>query len=140
MMLAQDILAQLAIAFQTPQTPSKSSLETPPGAKATEAWRQRIFQLFSESNASTTLKITILRLAMLCSEEAGSAPLIALEGLKLARRIITPIELTARKWWAAKNSKLLAKFLSRLSREALDLKIRLQVGSMMKFSGLHFDV
>lgn len=139
-MLAQDILAQLAIALQTPQTPSKSSLETPPGARVAEPCRKRILQLFSECNASTTLKITILRLAMFCSEKSGFPPFIALEGLKLARRIITPIELIVRKRWAAKNSKLLEKLILRLSTEALDLKIRLQASTMMKISGLDLDL
>lgn len=127
-MLAQEILAQLAIAFQTPQTPSKSSVETPPGAKFSEGCRKRVFRLFSNPNASTTIKLTVLRLSVFCSEEHGSASLVALEGIRLARRIIGPISLPVRRQWAEENSKLVEKFLSRLGREALDLNLRLKVG------------
>ena len=129
-MLAQDILAQIAHAFQTPQTPSKSSVETPPGAKFTEACRKRVFKLFSESNTATTLKLTVLRLSMFCSEERGCSPQIALEGIKLAQRIIAPMLVPTRRQWAEKNSALVDKFISRLDREGLDVNIRLEVGTV----------
>jgi hypothetical protein len=128
MMLAQDILAQLAIAFQTPTTPSKSSLETPPGATFSEASRGRVFKMFSDQNASTTLKLAVLRLSMFISEESRASTPIALEGVNLAQRIIAPIGMHLRRQWVENNSKLVEKFLSRLNREGLDLNIRLQVG------------
>lgn len=126
-MLAQDVLAQLANAFQIPQTPSKSSLETPLGARFSEGCRNRVFKLFSESNASTTLKLTVLRLSVFCSEERGSSVLVALEGIRLAQRIIAPIAIPIRQQWAQKNPRLIEKFFSRLGRESLDLNTRLEV-------------
>lgn len=138
-MLAQDILAQLATAFQTPCTPSKSSLETPPGALFSEVCRKRIFKLFTDVNASTTLKLTVLRLTMFCSVERGSSPLMALEGLTLARRIISPIPMLVRRQWVEKNSKLIEKFLSRLNCEALDANVRLQVSVGMFAYLFHSD-
>jgi hypothetical protein len=130
-MLAQDVLAQLVVAFQSPQTPSKSSLETPPGAKFSEACRKRVFKLFADSNVSTTLKITVLRLSVFCSEEHGSSPLAALDGIRLAQRIIAPVTIPVRRSWVRKNSKLVAKLVQRLDRKNLDLNIRLEVGSGM---------
>jgi hypothetical protein len=130
-MLAQDVLAQLVMAFQSPQTPSKSSLETPPGAKFSEACRKRVFKLFADPNVSTTLKITVLRLSIFCSEERGSSPLAALDGIRLAQRIIAPVKIPVRRSWVRKNSKLVAKLVQRLGRENLDLSIRLEVGSGM---------
>ena len=128
MMLAQSILAQLAVAFQTPQTPSKSSLETPPRSRFSEACQKRIFKSFSDSNALTTLNITVLRLAMFCSKDRQPSPSVALEALKIARKIIVPISPSVRKQWVAVNANLFAKFLARLNREGHDLNIRLEVG------------
>jgi hypothetical protein len=130
-MLAQDVLAQLVAAFQSPQTPSKTSLETPPGAKFSEACRKRVFKLFADSNVSTTLKITVLRLSVFCSEEHGSSPLHALDGIRLAQRIIAPVTMPMRRSWVRKNSKLVAKLVQRLDRKNLDLNVRLEVGSGM---------
>jgi hypothetical protein len=127
-MLAQDVLAQLALAFQTPQTPSKSSLDTPPGAKFSDASRKRVFKIFSGPNAGwTTLKITVLRMSMFCSKDGGSSPLAALEGIRLAQRIIRPVTALVRCQWVEKNPKLVAKFLSRLACEELDVNMRLEV-------------
>lgn len=128
-MLAQDILAQVAVAFQTPPTPSKSSLETPPGAKFSEACRKRVFRLFSDANAATTLRITVLRLSLFCSEEHGSSSPVALEGIRLAQRIIAPLSVPVRQQWAGKYKILVEKFLSRLRREALGLNAQLEVST-----------
>lgn len=128
MMLAQSLMAQLTIAFQKPQTPSKSSLETPPRSRFPEACQKRIFKCFSDSNALTTLNITVLRLAMFCSKERQPSPSVALEALKIARKIMEPISSSVRKRWAVVNAKLFDKFLARLNREAHDLEVRLEVG------------
>lgn len=127
--LAQDILAQLALAFQTPHTPSRSSLETPPGARFSETCRKRVLKLFSDPNSSTTLKITLLRLSVFCSEERGSSPPVILEAIRLAHRIVMPVAEHVRRQWMEKNFGLFEKFLSRLNRQALDLNVRLEVGT-----------
>ncbi|KAF7512285.1 hypothetical protein GJ744_001853 [Endocarpon pusillum] len=125
-MLAQDVLAQVAVAFQTPQSPSKSSLETPPGVKFSEKCRKRVFKLFSGSNALSALKLIVLYLSVFCSEDPGSSPLLPLEAMILAQRIIAPISVPVRRQWVEEYPLLIEKFLSRLNREALGLKIRLE--------------
>jgi hypothetical protein len=127
-MLAHGLLAQFAMAFQTPQTTSKSSLETPPGAKYSDACRKRIAKLFVENNGASSIKLTVLRLAMFCSEERGSSPATALEATKLAQHIVAPIPLHVRKQFVEENLRLVQKYVSRLNRQALDVQIRLEVG------------
>ncbi len=127
-MLAQDILAQVAVAFQTPQSPSKSSLETPPGVKFSDKCRKRVFKLFSGPNALSVLKITVLYLSVFCSDGPESSPLLPLEGMILAQRIIAPISVSVRRQWVKGAPPLIEKFLSRLGREALGANVRLEVG------------
>lgn len=128
-MLAQDILAQVAMAFLTPQTQSKNSLETPPAARYSETSRRRMLKLSGDANASSILRLTILRLSLFCSETRKYSPLTVLEAVKLAQRIILPIGRPVRCQWTAdaKNSKLLEKFLPRIAYKGLDLNVRLEV-------------
>ena len=134
-MLAQDLLAQVAVAFQTPQTPSKSSLETPPGVKFSEKCRKRVFRLFSGSNALSALKLIVLYLSVFCSDDPEPSPLLPLEGMILAQRIIVPISVPVRQQWVEGHPLLVEKFLSRLGRETLDLNIRLEVGVALHYPG-----
>jgi hypothetical protein len=124
MMLSQAIVAQVAVAFQEPQTPSKSSLDTPPGAKFSDACRKRVLRLFSDSIAANTLKVTILRSCLLCTEDSPSP---ALEGIRLAQTIITPISALIRQQFVEKNMNLIEKVLSRSARDRYGLKVRLEV-------------
>ena len=66
---------------------------------------------------------------MFCSEDRESSPAVVLEAIKLAHRIIMPVAEHVRWQWMEKNSGLMEKFLSRLNRQALDLNIRLEVGT-----------
>ena len=125
-MLAQDILAQSATAFRTPQTPSKCSLETPPGASSTNAGRKRVLKLFSETNASTTLKLTLLRLSIFCSEGPNSS-VTALEGISVAQRIVAPIQFSIREQCAEMNLRLVEKFPARLYNNVLCLNVQVQL-------------
>lgn len=134
-MLAQDLLAQVAVAFQTPQSPLKSSLETPPGVKFSEKCRNRVFKLFSGSNALSALKLIVLYLSVFCSDEPGSSPLLPLEAMILAQRIIAPISVPVRRQWVEGHPLLIEKFLSRLGREALGLNTRLEVGVALHYPG-----
>jgi hypothetical protein len=139
-MLAQAILAQLTVAFQTPQIPSKSSLETPPGAKFSEACRKRIFKLFVDDNAVSILKTTVLRLAMFCSKDRKFSPSVVLEGIKLARRIIEPIPLSVRRQWVARYPEGCQKSFLRLCREGQDQNTRLEVGGERHFLRLMLSI
>jgi hypothetical protein len=123
MMLSQAIMAQLAFAFQTPQTPSKSSLETPPGAKFSETCRKRVYKLFSDPLAVTTLKVTLLRLCLLCTD----SPDLALDGMDLTKTIIKPISMLVRQQFLEKSMVLIEKLLSRSAGNKCGLKVRLEV-------------
>jgi hypothetical protein len=124
MMLSQAIMAQLAVAFQTPQTPSKSSLETPSGAKFSDACRKRVYRLFSENAAANTLKVTLLRLCLLCNEDL---PHLALQGMDMAKTIIKPISMFLRQQFFKKSMVLVEKLLSRSARDKCGLNVRLEV-------------
>lgn len=138
-MLAQDILAQVAVAFHNPKTPSRCSLETPPGAKFSEACRKRVFKLFSDASATTLLKMTVLRLSMFCSKQRGSSSHVALEGIRLAQRIIAPILASTRQTWVEENLTIVEKLISRLGREGLDLSRRLEVRAGLRHLGFRSD-
>ena len=129
MMLSQAIMAQLAVAFQSPQTPSKSSLETPPGAKFSDACRKRVHRLFSDCVAANTLKVTLLRSCLLCTEDS---PDLALDGMDLAKTIIRPISMLIRQQFLKKSMVLVEKLLSRSARDKCGLNVRLEVSPRMR--------
>lgn len=129
-MLAQNILAHLTVAFQALPTPSQTSVDIPPRARLPDMCQKRASRLFTDANAATTLKLTVLRLSLFCSQDHGFPSSRTLEIVKLARKIIAPVAVPVCQTWAQANSKLINKLLSRLHCQSLDIGARLEVRSL----------